>query len=158
MTGHKRFLVIKAALNIISGISMVAIVSLGILYLSFNNAFVFNNAGISVTNNPVTSPQIEFILEGTRKHECTLTRVHADAFSEAGMRYELDFERKVYIRSDDYLGASTGTVDHQWALPVPKDMTAGLYRISLYSEFECIYLMFKASKSQIFDNISLIIE
>jgi hypothetical protein len=37
-------------------------------------------------------------------------------------------------------------------------MPPGVYEIKLYSEFDCVYLLFKQHKSQMFDNISLIIE
>ena len=159
MTKNKKFILIKAATNIISGLSMVTLIVLGITYLGFTNAFVFNNAGIAVTNNPVTGGQINFILEGSRKHECTLTRVHSDAYSDTtGKSYQFDFARKIYIRSDDYLGSDTGVVDHQWAIPVPDGMGPGVYEVKLYSEFDCVYLLFKQHKSQMFDNISLIIE
>ena len=150
---------VKAATNILSGLSMATLIVLGVSFVSFNNAFVFNNSGIAVTNNPVNSGQINFILEGSRAHECVLTRVHSDAYDDAtGERFELDFARKIYIRSDDYLGSDTGIVDHQWAMPVPDGMGPGVYRISLYSEFDCVYLLFKATKIQMFDNIVLIIE
>ena len=151
--------ILKAATNIISGLSMATLIVLGVSFVSFNNAFVFNNSGIAVTNNPVNSEQINFILEGSRAHECVLTRVHSDAYDDAtGERFEFDFARKIYIRSDDYLGSDTGIVDHQWAMPVPDGMGPGVYRISLYSEFDCVYLLFKATKIQMFDNIVLIIE
>ena len=151
--------ILKAATNIVSGLSMATLIVLGVSFVGFNNAFVFNNAGIAVTNNPVDSGQINFILEGSRAHECVLTRVHSDAYDDAtGERFELDFARKIYIRSDDYLGSDTGIVDHQWAMPVPDGMEPGVYRISLYSEFDCVYLLFKATKIQMFDNIVLIIE
>ena len=155
----KTYRILKAATNIISGLSMATLIVLGVSFVGFNNAFVFNNAGIAVTNNPVNSGQINFILEGSRAHECVLTRVHSDAYDDAtGERFELDFARKIYIRSDDYLGSDTGIVDHQWAMPVPDGMGPGVYRISLYSEFDCVYLLFKATKIQMFDNIVLIIE
>jgi len=155
----KTYRLVKAATNILSGLSMATLIVLGVLYIGFNNAFVFNNAGISVTNNPVTGDQINFILEGSRRHECVLKRVHSDAYDDAtGERFELDFARKIYIRSDDYLGNDTGVVDHQWAIPVPDGMKPGVYRVSLYSEFDCVYLLFTASKIQMFDNIVLIIE
>jgi len=159
MTSSEKHKIIKAVLNVVSGISMAVIVSLGILYIGFNNAFVFNNAGIAVTNNPVTGDQINFILEGSRRHECILTKVHSDAFDDAtGERFALDFARIKYLRSDDYLGSDTGEVDHQWGVPTPDNMYPGLYRVTLYSEFECVYLLFKKTKVQMFDNISLIIE
>jgi len=155
----KTYKIIKAATNIMSGLSMATLIVLGVSYIGFNNAFVFNNAGIAVTNNPVTGDQINFILEGSRRHECTLTRVHSDAYNDAtGERFGLDFARKIYIRSDDYLGSDTGVVDHQWAIPVPDGMGPGVYRVTLYSEFDCVYLLFKQSKVQMFDNIALIIE
>ena len=156
---NKTYGIIKAATNIMSGLSMATLIILGVSYIGFNNAFVFNNSGIAVTNNPVNGGQINFILEGSRKHECTLTRVHSDAYNDAtGERFELDFARKIYIRSNDYLGSDTGIVDHQWAMPVPDDMPPGVYEVKLYSEFDCVYLLFKQHKSQMFDNISLVIE
>ncbi len=155
----KVFKIVKAATNIVSGLSMATLIVLGVSYIAFQNAFVFNNAGIAVTNNPVTGNQINFILEGNRKHECTLTRVHSDAYNDTtGESYQFDFARKIYIRSNDYLGSDTGIVDHQWAMPVPDGMGPGVYRVSLYSEFDCVYLLFKRTKVQMFDNISLIIE
>ena len=156
---NRTYGLIKAATNVISGLSMATLIVLGVSFVAFNNAFVFNNAGIAVTNNPVSSGQINFILEGSREHECVLTKVHSDAYDDAtGERFALDFARKVYIRSDDYLGSDTGIVDHQWAIPVPDDMQPGVYRVSLYSEFDCVYLLFTATKVQMFDNIALIIE
>ena len=156
---NKTYGLIKAATNVISGLSMATLIVLGVSFVSFNNAFVFNNAGIAVTNNPVTSGQINFILEGSRRHECTLTKVHSDAYDDAtGERFPLDFARKVYIRSDDYLGSDTGIVDHQWGVPKPDNMQPGVYRVTLYSEFDCVYLLFKKTKVQLFDNIVLIIE
>ena len=155
----KTYQLVKAATNILSGVSMATLIVLGVSFVGFNNAFVFNNSGIAVTNNPVTGDQINFILEGSRRHECTLTRVHSDAYDDAtGEKFEFDFARKIYIRSDDYLGSDTGIVDHQWAMPVPDGMGPGVYRVTLYSEFECVYLLFKRNKVQMFDNISLIIE
>ena len=151
--------ILKAATNILSGLSMATLIVLGVSFVGFNNAFVFNNAGIAVTNNPVTGNQINFILEGSRRHECTLTRVHSDAYDDdTGESFEFDFARKIYIRSDDYLGSDTGIVDHQWAMPVPDGMGPGVYRVTLYSEFDCVYLLFKRTKIQMFDNIALIIE
>ena len=156
---NKTYQLVKAATNILSGVSMVTLIVLGVLFVGFNNAFVFNNAGIAVTNNPVTGNQINFILEGSRRHECTLTRVHSDAYDDdTGESFEFDFARKIYIRSDDYLGSDTGIVDHQWAMPVPDGMGPGVYRVTLYSEFDCVYLLFKRTKIQMFDNIALIIE
>ena len=156
---NKTYGIIKAATNIMSGLSMATLIILGVSYIGFNNAFVFNNSGIAVTNNPVTGDQINFILEGSRRHECTLTRVHSDAYNdETGEKFEFDFARKIYIRSDDYLGSDTGVVDHQWAIPVPDGMGPGVYRVTLYSEFDCVYLLFKKNKIQMFDNIALIIE
>ena len=150
---------VKAATNIVSGLSMATLIVLGVLYIAFQNAFVFNNAGIAVTNNPVTGDQINFILEGNRKHECTLTRVHSDAYDDTtGESYQFDFARKIYIKSNDYLGSDTGIVDHQWAMPVPDGMGPGVYRVTLYSEFDCVYLLFKRTKVQMFDNIALVIK
>jgi hypothetical protein len=37
-------------------------------------------------------------------------------------------------------------------------MPPGVYEASLYSEFNCVYLLFETTKIQMFDNIVLIIE
>ena len=44
MMKHKKFIIIKAATSIISGISMTTLIVLGITYLGFTNAFVFSTA------------------------------------------------------------------------------------------------------------------
>ena len=93
----KTYRILKAATNIVSGLSMATLIILGVSFASFNNAFVFNNAGIAVTNNPVTGDQINFILEGSRRHECTLTRVHSDAYDDAtGESFEFEVLMRLY--------------------------------------------------------------
>jgi len=64
MTKDKKFILVKAMTNIISGLSMVTIISLGIMYMSFDNAFVFTDTKISVVNNPIEQDQdIEFYMQ-----------------------------------------------------------------------------------------------
>ena len=53
---------VKAVVNIVSGLSMVTIISLGIMYLSFNNAFVFTDIKIEIVNNPVSGETIDFMM------------------------------------------------------------------------------------------------
>ena len=55
---NKTYQIIKAATNILSGVSMATLIVLGVSFVGFNNAFVFNNAGIAVTNNPVTGDRL----------------------------------------------------------------------------------------------------
>ena len=57
MTSNKRFIITKAIANIVSGLSMVTIISLGVAYMSFDNAFVFHDVKIEVTNNHVTKEE-----------------------------------------------------------------------------------------------------
>ena len=78
MTSHKKFIMIKAMLNIISGISLATIICLGIAYMSFDNAFVFTDTQIGVTNNPIEEDQdIEFYMIGSKKYQCNkIGRAH----------------------------------------------------------------------------------
>ena len=55
---NKSYKILKAATNVVSGMSMATLIVLGVSYIGFNNAFVFNNAGIAVTNNPVTADRL----------------------------------------------------------------------------------------------------
>ena len=49
----KKYIITKAVANVISGLSMVIIITLGIMYMSFDNAFVFQDIKIEVVNNPL---------------------------------------------------------------------------------------------------------
>lgn len=144
---------IKAMLNVISGLSMVTIISLGIAYMSFDNAFVFTDTEITVTNNPVTTDQdIEFYMVGSKKHECNSTSVYGVAYAEDGHMHQLNTFSKRYIQNT----APGERVENGWHMAVPDDMKeGGKYRVSMTGEFDCIHLIFKTHKAQTFDNIYL---
>ena len=148
---------IKAMLNVISGLSMVTIISLGIAYMSFDNAFVFTDTEIAVTNNPVTAEQdIEFYMVGSKKYECNSTAAYGVAHAIDGSHsHTLDTFTKRYIQA-----TSPGDrVENGWEMAVPDDMIeGGEYRVSMTGEFECVHLIFKTHKVQEFDNIYLKVE
>ena len=148
---------IKAATNVISGFSMIAIIVLGVAYMSFNNAFVFQDIKIEITNNPVDATRdIEFMMIGSKKHECNSTRVYGVAYAADGSHsHDLDLFTKQYTRN-----VRPGEeMPNQWAMLVPDDMVeGGVYRVSMTGDFICNYLIFQTEKSQTYDNILLIVE
>jgi hypothetical protein len=157
MTSHKKFIMIKAMLNIISGISLATIICLGIAYMSFNNAFVFTDTHISVTNNPVTAEKdIEFYMVGSKKYECNSTAAYGVAHAVDGSHsHNLDTFTKRYVQNT----APGDRVENGWHMAVPEDMAkGGIYRVSMTGEFECVHLIFKTHKSQEFANIYLKVE
>lgn len=143
-------------LNIISGISLATIICLGIAYMSFNNAFVFNDTQINIVNNPVGQGRdIEFYMVGSKKHECNSTAVYGVAYAEDGHMHQLNTFTKRYRQNT----APGKRVENGWHMRVPKDMVeAGEYRVSMTGEFVCNYLIFQTTKSQTFDNIFLEVE
>ena len=154
MTTNKKFILIKAAANIISGLSMVTIITLGIMYMSFDNEFVFTDTHISVTNNPVTKDKdIEFYMVGSKKYQCNSTAAYGVAHAIDGSHsHKLNTFTKRYIQA-----TSPGErVENGWHMAVPDDMVeGGEYRVSMTGEFECVHMIFKTHKKQVFDNIYL---
>ena len=141
-------------LNIISGCSLATLIILGVLYMSFDNAFVFTDTHISVTNNPVTAEQdIEFYMVGSKKYQCNSIAVHGIAYAVDGSHsHKLNTFTKRYIQATKPGEA----VENGWHMKVPGDMKeGGEYRVSMTGEFECIHLIFKTHKSQTFDSIYL---
>jgi hypothetical protein len=154
MNENKKYMLTKAALNVVSGLSMVTIISLGIAYMSFNNAFVFTDTEISVTNNPVTAERdIEFFMVGSKKFQCNSTAVYGVAHTTDGSHtHNLDTFTKRYVQNT----APGASVENGWHMKVPEDMKdGGEYRVSMTGEFDCIYMIFKTHKIQTFDNIYL---
>jgi len=154
MTSDKKFIITKAIANIISGLSMVTIIGLGVSYMSFDNAFVFTDTEISVTNNPVTKDQdIEFYMVGSKKYECNSTAAYGVAHAVDGSHsHKLDTFTKRYIQNT----APGDRVENGWHMAVPPHMKkGGEYRVSMTGEFTCVHLIFKTHKVQVFDNIYL---
>ena len=153
----KRYMYIKAILNIISGLSMVTIITLGITYMSFDNAFVFTDTEIGITNNPITKDKdIEFFMVGSKKYQCNSTAVHGVAHAIDGSHsHNLNTFTKRYIQAT----APGERVENGWHMAVPDPMTSGgEYRVSMTGEFECVHLIFKTHKVQEFANIYLKVE
>ncbi len=154
MTSNKKFVLIKAATNIISGLSMVTIISLGIMYMSFDNEFVFTDTQISVTNNPVTRDKdIEFYMVGSKRYECNSTAAYGVAHATDGSHsHNLNTFTKRYVQNT----APGERVENGWHMKVPDDMVhGGEYRVSMTGEFTCVHMIFKTHKVQVFDNIYL---
>lgn len=149
--------ILKAMANIASGLSMVTLITLGVAYMSFDNAFVFHNVKIEIVNNPVTEEEhIEFIMIGTKKHECASTEVYGIAYSTADNHtHRLDKFQKQYVRNT----RPGEPIPNQWTMIVPDDMKhGGEYRVSMTGNFICNHLIFQTEKSQTYDNILLVVE
>tara|TARA_B100001059_G_C17536827_1_gene428384 strand:- start:10 stop:489 length:480 start_codon:yes stop_codon:yes gene_type:complete len=154
MNSNRKFILKKAILNLISGLSMVTIICLGIMYMSFDNAFVFTDTEISVTNNPVTADQdIQFFMVGSKRYECNSTAAYGVAHAVDGSHsHDLNTFTKRYVQNT----APGDRVENGWHMAVPKHMQkGGEYRVSMTGEFTCVHLIFKTHKKQEFDNIYL---
>ena len=141
-------------LNIISGFSLATLIVVGVLYMSFDNAFVFTDTHISITNNPVTAEQdIEFYMVGSKKYECNSTAAYGVAHATDGSHsHDLNTFTKRYVQNT----APGDRVENGWHMAVPEHMKeGGEYRVSMTGEFTCIHLIFKTHKIQVFDNIYL---
>tara|TARA_R110000796_G_scaffold23999_8_gene68644 strand:- start:1046 stop:1510 length:465 start_codon:yes stop_codon:yes gene_type:complete len=149
------YALIKAATNIISGFSMVTLIVLGVAYMSFKNSFVFQDIHIEIANNPVTGDKdIEFAMIGSKRHECKSTRVYGTAYSEDNRAILLDRFSKQYVRNT----TPGDAIPNSWSLQKPKELTPGIYRVSITGEFVCTYSIFKQEKIQSYDNILLIVK
>ncbi len=142
-------------LNIISGFSLATLIVIGVLYMSFDNAFVFTDTHISVTNNPVTKGQdIQFYMVGSKRYECNSTAAYGVAHATDGSQsHNLDTFTKRYVQNT----APGDRVENGWHMKVPAGMESqgGEYRVSMTGEFECVHLIFKTHKVQEFANIYL---
>jgi hypothetical protein len=150
----KQYMYVKAMLNVISGLSMVTIITLGIMYMSFDNAFVFTDTEISITNNPITAEQdIEFYMVGSKKFQCNSTAAYGVAHAVDGSHsHDLNTFTKRYVQNT----APGERVENGWHMAVPEHMAkGGEYRVSMTGEFDCVYMIFKTHKMQVFDNIYL---
>ena len=144
-------------LNIMSGFSLATLIVVGVLYVSFDNAFVFTDTEIGISNNPITKDKdIEFYMVGSKKFQCNSTAVYGVAHATDGSHsHKLNTFTKRYIQAT----APGDRVENGWHMAVPDDMKeGGEYRVSMTGEFECIYMIFKTHKSQTFDNIYLNVE
>jgi len=153
---NKRYIIVKAMANVISGLSMVTLITLGIMYMSFDNAFVFQDVKIEVVNNPIEKhDDIEFIMIGTKKHECASTQVYGTAYHKDGHTHRLDKFTKQYTRNT----RPGEAIPNQWSMAVPNDMIiGGEYRVSMTGVFTCNHMIFQTEKTQTYDNILLVVD
>ena len=155
MTKNK-FVIIKAMANIVSGVSMIALIAFAVSYLQFKNAFVFEDIMIEITNNPVTAGQeIEFLMVGSKSHSCNSKTVYGKAYSDDHSEVILlDKFTKQYIHNT----RPGELIPNQWRLAMPPNMHAGDWRVSMTGEFDCNYLIFTMPKSQTYSNILLVVK
>jgi len=142
--------------NIVSGVSMIALIAFAVSYLQFKNAFVFEDIMIEITNNPVTAGQeIEFLMVGSKSHTCNSKTVYGKAYSDDHSEVILlDKFTKQYIHNT----RPGELIPNQWRLAMPPNMHAGDWRVSMTGEFDCNYLIFTMPKSQTYSNILLVVK
>ena len=154
MDSEQRYKMWKAATNIVSGFSMITLIVLGVLYIKFDNEFVFTDTDISVTNNPIgVGDDIQFFMVGSKRYECNSTAAYGVAHATDGSHsHNLNTFTKRYVQNT----APGERVENGWHMKVPDDMIhGGEYRVSMTGEFECVHMIFKTHKKQVFDNIYL---
>ena len=157
MTKDQKFILIRAFANVVSGLSLTTIIVLCIMWLSFDNEFVFVDTEIGITNNPIgVGDDIHFFMVGSKKHECNSTAAYGVAHAIDGTHsHKLNTFTKRYVQNT----APGARVENGWHMRVPDDMVhGGEYRVSMTGEFECKWLIFKEPKIQVFDNIYLEVE
>jgi len=156
MKQNVKFALFKASLNVVSGISMITLIAFGVSYLQFQNAFVFHDIKIEVTNNPVSvSEDIQFMMIGSKRHECNSKRVYGKAYSaDNSIVVKLDKFTQQYVHNTK----AGDLIPNQWAMAKPVGIRPGEWRVSMTGDFDCNYLIFTSEKSQTYDNILLIIE
>lgn len=144
------------AINLISGLSLTCLIVFGIQYLIFKNTPVYSNYTIEIVNNPITGEEdIQFAMVGTKNLNCQAKNVYGIAHNDVEDRdVILNQYTKAYVR-DIQPGE---TVTNTWSYARPKDLTAGIYRVTMVGEWTCRFWIFNEETTRTYDNILLIAE
>lgn len=142
--------------SFLSAASLAFMISSGVIYLNFLNQFVFTDLKIEITNNPITgNDDIHFLLTGTKRYECNSTNIWAVAVpnndEDPSKQVILKEFSKQYIHNRKPGEEITNT----WSLVRPAEITPGIWNVTMYGEFECVYYILKAKKTQSYNNIRL---
>jgi len=144
------------ATNVISGISLVALIVFGVQWLIFKNTPIYESYRVEIINNPVTGDEdIEFAMVGKKLLNCQASKVYAVATSIDGTEVILDQFTKIHIRN-----LPPGeSVTNNWSIAKPKDMAPGIWRVDMVGHWECRYFVFKTSEViRNHENILLVIK
>ena len=144
------------AANVISSISLVALIVFGVQWLIFKNTPIYENYRVEIVNNPVTGEEdIEFAMVGKKTLNCQANSIYAVATSASGEEIILDKFVKTHIRN-----VTPGeSVTNNWTIAKPPGMEAGVWRVDMVGHWECRYFIFKTSETiRNHENILLIIQ
>jgi len=142
------------AANLISGLSLVTLIVFGVQYLIFKNTPVYEDYKIEIINNPITgNDDIQFAMVGRKLLECQATNVYGVAYSE-DKEIRLDQYTKAYTR-----GIKPGeTVTNAWSYRKPKELTTGIYHVTMYGDWNCRFWIFRETTTRSYDNILLVVK
>lgn len=141
--------------NVISGISLITLITFGASYLFFKNSPIYTDYKIEITNNPITKTKnIEFFMTGTKVLDCTANNVYAIAVNSSnGFTTKLDEFVSMYTHN-----TTPGVeVKNAWTLKNP-GLTPGSYRVTMISDWSCRHWIFKDETTRYHDGILLIAE
>ena len=109
---------------------------------------------IEIINNPITgNDDIQFAMVGRKLLECQATNVYGVAYSE-DKEIRLDQYTKAYTR-----GIKPGeTVTNAWSYRKPKELTTGIYHVTMYGDWNCRFWIFRETTTRSYDNILLVVK
>lgn len=141
--------------NVISGLSLVALIVFGIQYLIFKNTPIYSNYKIEIVNNPITGNEdIQFAMVGTKNLECYASNVYGIAYDHAGNETRLDHFTSSYFRNT----TPGKSVANTWSYSKPADLTKGIYHVTMYGDWTCRFWIFNETTTRTYDNILLVVE
>lgn len=142
------------AANLISGLSLVTLIVFGVQYLIFKNTPVYEDYKIEIINNPITGNEdIEFAMVGRKLLDCQATNVYGIAYSDS-KEVLLNEYTKAYTR-----GVKPGeTVTNAWSYRKPKELTTGVYHVTMYGDWNCRFWIFNETTTRSYDNILLVVQ
>ena len=140
--------------NIVSGISLILLVIFGAQYLIFKNTEPYQNLTMSVINNPVTDDNdIHFAMIGKKVLECSVDNVYAIAVNSNEQTVILNEFTELYYRNTQ----PGDNVTNSWKMRKPKDLSNGIWRVSMIGNWTCKRWIFVETQTRTYDNILLIV-
>lgn len=143
--------------NIVSGISVCALIVFAVMYINFKHSPVYESYAINIVNNPVAMHEnIEFEMTGKKILNCTATNVFAEA-TRHGKTVILDTFAKTYTRNPP-VSVVGEFFTNKWALVLDKKLSPGVWSVNMEATWHCRKFIFSNVRPyQIHDNILLMV-
>lgn len=141
------------AANLISGLSLICLITFGVQYVIFKNTPIYEDYKIEIVNNPITGNEdIEFMMVGHKLLDCQASNVYGVAYGN-GKEILLDQYTKAYTR-----GVKPGeTVTNAWSYAKPPELTQGIYHVTMFGDWTCRLWIFNETTTRTYDNILLVV-